>query len=145
MRRGPHIARRTLIALAGVGAFSQVGRAASDHRHRIALLSGGSRPMDVWRPFREAMRGLGYKDDDLVFEARWAEGHNERLGELARELVQLAPEVIVTGSSAAALAAKEATSTISIVTAFTADPVGSGLAVSIARPGGNVTGLSNIQ
>jgi len=91
------------------------------------------------------MRALGYRDDDLIIEARWADGHNERLGELARELVRLAPEVIVTGSSAAAVAAKQETSTIAIVTAFTADPVGSGLAASIARPGGNVTGLSNIQ
>lgn len=63
----------------------------------------------------------------------------------AAELVGLAPEVIVTGSSAAALAAKKATSTIPIVTAFTADPIGAGLAASLARPGGNVTGLSNVQ
>jgi ABC-type uncharacterized transport system substrate-binding protein len=68
-----------------------------------------------------------------------------RLAGLADELVRLAPEVIVTGSAAAAVAAKRATSSIPIVTVFTADPVGTGLAASLARPGGNITGLSNIM
>jgi putative tryptophan/tyrosine transport system substrate-binding protein len=132
-------------AMAGSGLLSDSGEAQSPKGHRIALLSATSSNESPLRPFREALRDLGYGENDLVIEARWADGHNERLAELARELVQLAPDVIVTGSSAAALAAKRATSTIPIVTAFTADPVGSGLASSIARPGGNVTGLSNIQ
>jgi putative ABC transport system substrate-binding protein len=131
-------------AMAGSGLLS-AGEAQSSKGHRIALLSATKSNESPWRPFREALRDLGYGENDLVIEARWADGHNERLAELARELVQLAPDVIVTGSSAAALAAKRATSTIPIVTAFTADPVGSGLGSSIARPGGNVTGLSNIQ
>jgi putative tryptophan/tyrosine transport system substrate-binding protein len=134
-----------MIAIGGATFLAQRAWAQLSKTRRLALLSGGSSSLDLWRPFREAMRDLGYSEDDLVIEARWAEGHNERLGELARELVRLAPEVIVTGSSAAALAAKGATSTTPIVTAFTADPVGSGLAASIARPGGNVTGLSNMQ
>jgi putative ABC transport system substrate-binding protein len=114
-------------------------------RHRIAFLSGGSNSGAPFEAFREGMRHLGYGDQELAIESRGAEGHNEHLAELAAELVQLAPEVIVTGSSAAAVAAKRATSSIPIVTVFTADPLGSGLASSLARPGGNVTGLSNIM
>jgi len=144
MSAGPNASRRWLIALAGIGFLSHAVRIDAAERHRIALLSGGSEN-DGWRAFREAMRGLGYGEDELLIEPRWAEGHNDRLPELARQLVQLAPEVIVTGSSAAALAAREATRTIPIVSAFTANPVGSGLAASLARPGGNVTGLSNVQ
>ena len=145
IRRGPHVSRRCMIAIAGAAFLPRRAWAQRSKTRRLALLSGGSSISDAWTSFREAMRALGYRDDDLIIEARWADGHNERLGELARELVRLAPEVIVTGSSAAAVAAKQETSTIAIVTAFTADPVGSGLAASIARPGGNVTGLSNIQ
>jgi putative ABC transport system substrate-binding protein len=132
-------------AMTSTGVLSNSILAQSQRSHRIALLSAGSSARDTWRPFREAMRELGYGENGLIFEARWSEGHNERLVDLARELVQLGPEVIVTASSAAALAAKQATSTIPIVTAFTADPVGAGLVSSLARPGGNVTGLSNIQ
>lgn len=141
---GPLLTRRFLIAVAGSGFLSRIGLAQSSPRHRIVLLSGGSEN-DGWRAFREALRDLGYGGDRVEIEARWAEGHNDRLTDLARELVQLDPEVIVTGSSAAALAAREATRTIPIVSAFTADPVGSGLAANLARPGGNVTGLSNVQ
>ena len=97
-------------AIAGAGLLSHLGLAQSSVPHRIAFLSGGSSTQDISRSFREAMRALGYGEKELVIEARWAEGYNERLGELARELLQHAPEVIVTGSSAAALAAKQATS-----------------------------------
>jgi putative tryptophan/tyrosine transport system substrate-binding protein len=77
-----------------------------------------------------------------VIEARFAEGHVERLPDLAAQLVRTAPEVIVTGSNAAAQAAKQATLTIPIVMSGSGDPVGAGIVASLAHPGGNVTGLS---
>lgn len=80
---------------------------------------------------------------NLIVESRWAEGNNDQLVELAAELVRLNVDVIVTFQTPAALAAKRATTTIPIVMAGAADPVGTGLVVSLARPGGNVTGLSS--
>ncbi len=77
----------------------------------------------------------------IALEVRWAEGRNERIPELVAELVGLKMDVLVVGSSAGALAAKKATGTIPIVM-VAADPVGLGLVTSLARPGGNVTGLS---
>ena len=74
---------------------------------------------------------------------RWAEGHTERLRDLANELVRLKVDVIVSHNTPGPLAAKEATSTIPIVFATAGDPVGSGIVASLARPGGNVTGLSS--
>jgi putative ABC transport system substrate-binding protein len=146
-RRHRRLTRRLVLAAAGVYLVPGTSLAQPGRHRRIATLSGGSRAAGEanWRAFREAMRALGYREEELAIESRWADGHNERLPAFAAELVGLAPEVIVTGSSAAALAVKKATSTIPIVTAFTADPVGAGLADSLARPGGNVTGLSNVQ
>ena len=140
----PGLTRRLALGGVVICLVPDRGRAQTVKRHRIALLSSTSRAQN-WEVFREAMRRLGYGEQELAIESRWADGHNERLAGLAAELVRLAPDVIVTGSSAAALAAKQATSMIPIVTAFTADPVGTGLVASIARPGGNVTGLSNIK
>ena len=89
------------------------------------------------------MRALGYVEgQNLVLEYRGAEGRLERLPNLAAELVQLKPDVIVTQGTPAALAAKHATTTIPIVLVGVADPVGSGLVASLAQPGGNVTGLA---
>jgi putative ABC transport system substrate-binding protein len=140
----PALTRRAILAGIGLLPVPNVSNAQSIERHRIGTLSGG-RPNEHWQVLRQAMRKLGYAEQELSIESRWTEGHNERLPRLAGDLVRLNPEVIVTGSSAAALAAKQATSTIPIVTVFTADPIGAGLAASIPRPGGNVTGLANIQ
>ena len=139
--------RRLVLAAAAAAMVSGAGLAQSVRIRRIATLSAGSLAAGAvnWRAFREAMRTLGHGEQELAIESRWADGHNERLSGLAAELVGLAPEVIVTGSSAAALAVKQATSTIPIVTAFTADPIAAGLAASLARPGGNLTGLSNVM
>ena len=100
---------------------------------------------ESWEAFRQGLRTIGYADRDIEIESRWAEGRAERLPEFAAELVRLAPEVIVVGSSAAALTAKQATSTIPIVVTAFNDPVGSGHVASFAHPGGNVTGLSTMQ
>jgi putative ABC transport system substrate-binding protein len=119
----------------------EVGLGQPVKRHRIAFLSAGSHKSEASDFLKEYLGALGYGENELSIESRYAEGKNERLAGLAHELVRLAPEVIVTGSAAAAIAAKEATSSIPIVTVFIADPVGTGLAASLARPGGNVTGF----
>jgi putative tryptophan/tyrosine transport system substrate-binding protein len=93
--------------------------------------------------FRQRLRELGYVEGkSIVIEYRYAEGKLERLPDLAAELVRLKVDVIVTGGSAPALAAKKATVTIPIVFSTASDPVGDGLVSSLARPGGNITGLS---
>jgi ABC-type uncharacterized transport system substrate-binding protein len=93
--------------------------------------------------FRQGLRDLGYVEGrNLVVEYRDAEGKLERLPALAAELVALKADVIVAPNTVAALAAKQVSRTIPIVFAAAADPVASGLVTSLARPGGNVTGLS---
>jgi putative ABC transport system substrate-binding protein len=93
-------------------------------------------------PLREGLRQLGYEEGKhVVIEYRWAEGRYDRLPELAAELVKLNVDVIVTHSTPGSRAAKQATSTVPIVMAAVSDPVDTGLVVSLARPGGNLTGL----
>jgi putative tryptophan/tyrosine transport system substrate-binding protein len=92
--------------------------------------------------FRDGLRGYGYADgQNIILEARWAEGRSERFPELIGELIRLKARVIVVVSAPAALAAKNATTTIPIVF-IAGDPLGSGVVPSLARPGGNLTGLS---
>ena len=93
--------------------------------------------------FRQGLRDLGYVEGrNLVIEYRSAEGKPEQFPALAAELVALKVDVIVTPGTPQALAAKQATKTLPIVFAAVADPVTSGLVTSLARPGGNITGLS---
>jgi putative ABC transport system substrate-binding protein len=93
--------------------------------------------------FRQGLRELGYVEGkNILIEWRYAEGNAGRLKELAAELVRLKVDVIVTGGPAVNRPAKEATATIPIVLSFDNDPVGNGFAASLARPGGNLTGLS---
>ena len=93
--------------------------------------------------FVQRLRELGWIDGRTVaVEYRWAEGRYERFAEIAAELVQRKVDVIVTASTAAVLAAKQATSVLPIVFAAAGDPVGTGLVAGLERPGGNVTGLS---
>jgi putative tryptophan/tyrosine transport system substrate-binding protein len=95
-------------------------------------------------PLVQRLRELGWIDGRTVtIEARWAEGRNERSAEIAAEFVRRKVDVIVTSGAPNTAAAKQATSVIPIVFVSTADPVGTGLVASLARPGGNVTGLSN--
>ena len=94
--------------------------------------------------FREGLRELGYVEGkNVVIEYRWAEGKFDRLPDLAAELVRLKVDVIVANGPVLTRPAKEATSTIPIVMGFDNDPVGNGFVASLARPGGNITGLSN--
>jgi ABC-type uncharacterized transport system substrate-binding protein len=122
--------------------------------YRIGLLEQGSRPSpshsagsaDSAAWFRQGMRELGWVEgQNIVIEYRYAEGKAERLPDLATELVSLKMDVIVSGGTLAPLAAKQATSTIPIVLAASGDPVGTGLVTNLAKPGGNVTGLSNLS
>src|SRR5215813_9228571 len=96
--------------------------------------------------FRQGLQGLGYVEGKtFVLEIRYGEGKAERLPQLARELVGLKVDVIVTLTDVATAAAKRETRTIPIVMAGSIDPVGAGLVASLARPGGNITGLSNVS
>ncbi len=95
--------------------------------------------------FRQVLRELGYVEGkNIVIEYRGAEGKIERLPDLATELVRLKVDVIVSAGPTVTRAAKEATKTIPIVMAWDNDPVGNGFVASLARPGGNITGLSNL-
>jgi ABC-type uncharacterized transport system substrate-binding protein len=95
--------------------------------------------------FREGLRQLGYVEgQNLVITYRWAEGQQEQHAVLAQELVRLQPDVILTAGTPGIFAAKHATPSIPIVTAIAGDPVAAGLVASLAKPGGNVTGLSTL-
>jgi len=112
--------------------------------YRLGFLTGAGQGVSVVnQAFREQLRTLGYVEGrNLVFEYRSAEGHPERFPSLAEELVRTEPDVIVAPSRPAATAVQRLSRTIPIVFALAADPVGSGLAASLARPAGNATGLS---
>ena len=104
-----------------------------------------SSAMSLWTAaFVQRLRELGWIEGRTVeIEYRWGEGRSERFPEIVAEFVRLKVSVIVTGGTAAVIAAKKATSVIPIVFGSVADPVGTGLVANLARPGGNVTGLSN--
>jgi len=117
---------------------------------RIGFFYFGSRQsaMDTGRYqlFLQGMRDLGYVEGkNLVIEARFADGVNQSLSGLAAELVESKVDVIVTTGSPANIAAQRATRTIPIVVTVSSDPIGEKLAASLARPGGNVTGLSSVN
>ena len=112
---------------------------------RVAYLNVSSAASATWavEAFRQGLRELGYiEGQNILIEYRWADGRFERLPALAAELARSKVDVIVAQNTVAALAAKNATSTIPIILVTVGDPVGSGLVASLARPGGNVTGLS---
>jgi len=113
---------------------------------RVGFLFPGTSSLASLRlePFRQALRELGYVEgQNLTLENRWAEGQLERLPDLAADLVRLKVDVILTAATPAAHAAKNATTTIPIVMVDPGDPVGTGLIASLAKPGGNTTGLSS--
>jgi putative ABC transport system substrate-binding protein len=111
---------------------------------RIGILRAGSPPDPYVEAFRQGLRELGYVEGrNISIEYRWTDGKDERLPGLAADLVRLKVDVIV-ASASAALAAKHATTAIPIVMPVTTDPIGAGLVASLARPGGNVTGLATL-
>jgi putative tryptophan/tyrosine transport system substrate-binding protein len=140
------VRRRQFIALlGGATAWPVVARAQQGAKLPTIGFLGTTSPSSwsQWvAAFAQRLRDLGWIDGRTVaIEYRWAEGRNERFAEIAAEFVRLNVDVIVT-SGGAVTAAKQATSVIPIVFAIANDPVGSGLVASLARPGGNVTGLS---
>ncbi len=144
------IVRRKLLIAIGSGFLSASlpSYAQPAKVSRIGLLTLRSRstptnPEPFYDAFTQAMRELGYVEGkNLVIESRFAEGKSERLPGLVAELIDLKPAVIVTHAMNATEVLRRATSTIPIVTSPMTDPVGRGLAASLARPGGNVTGMS---
>src|SRR6478672_3023027 len=113
--------------------------------YRVGYFAFGSREQQVHlsKAFEEGLRSLGYRvGENVLIEYRFANGEFERLPALAADMVRLGVDVIVTGNHANAAAAMKATTTIPIVMTNSTDPVSTGLVADLARPGGNVTGLS---
>jgi ABC-type uncharacterized transport system substrate-binding protein len=137
--------RRDFIKLiGGAAAWPLAARAQQGgKRYTVGRFSAGSASNPLAEVVTDALRELGWVEGkNIVFEHRYAEDRLERLPELAADLVRLKVDVIVAGGTLAPLAAKRATSTIPIVMTSAGDPLGSGLVASLARPGGNVTGMS---
>jgi putative tryptophan/tyrosine transport system substrate-binding protein len=138
--------RRFVLAAAGALPLSPAVWAQTATRRRIGFLNAGAAADLVahFAAFREGLSALGYRDEDVAIDARYADGYMERLPDLAAELVRLAPEVIFGEGPAAVKAVQRATAMIPIVMANVADPVGAGFIASLAHPGGNLTGLANL-
>jgi putative ABC transport system substrate-binding protein len=117
----------------------------SARRARVGILAADRPAGQRVDAFRRRLDELGWVSGrNLAIEERYAAGRSDRLPDLAVELVRLPADVIVTAADSGALAAKQATTTIPVVMATSADPVGRGTIASLARPGGNVTGLSQL-
>jgi ABC-type uncharacterized transport system substrate-binding protein len=139
--------RRTLLLAGSLGCAAAFLARADRPPRVLGMLSpyAASEAEGATRVFQQAMRELGYADKDYVFVRRFADGKSERLAGLAAELVGLRVDLILASSTPAAKAAQQATSAIPIVFESVADPVQAGFAESIARPGRNMTGISNLS
>jgi putative ABC transport system substrate-binding protein len=138
--------RRRFVSTLAWGLAATHAEAESAARiYRVGFLLGatGESVASLFHALQDRLRELGYIEGrNVVFVQRYAGGRMERLPDLAAELVQLKVDVIVTGTNLHVAAVRHATETIPIVMVFTADPVGAGFVASLARPGGNVTGLT---
>ena len=141
--------RRDFITLLGGAAVAWPVGVRAQQRTKLPTIGylGAATPLawSQWTAaFVQRLRELGWIEGRTVaIDYRWGEGRNDRFAEIAAEFVRLKVDVIVTAGTAAALATKQATSAIPIVFATAGSPVQNGLIASLARPGGNVTGLSN--
>jgi putative tryptophan/tyrosine transport system substrate-binding protein len=146
MRSRTLVIAALLLAVAAAG--SPVGAQQASKTAKIGILSATT-PAALApgvEAFKQGLRELGWVEGkSFVLEVRYGEGKVERLPELARELVALKMDVIVTPADLSIAAVKRETQTIPIVMALSSDPVGAGFVASLARPGGNITGLSNIS
>ena len=142
--------RLAFIAAVGTGLFAGPLTAVAQPAgkvYRMGWLAGtvSTQENNELEALRTGLRELGYVEGkNIVIEYRWAEAKYDRLPELAAELVRLRVDVIVTGGTAATQAAMQATTTIPIVMTATGDPLRTGLVASLARPGGNVTGVTQL-
>jgi len=143
------IIRAGLIVTLALGLFAWSFSAGAQQPQKVPLIgilsdespSLGAKSLE---PFAHGLRDLGWAEgENVTIERRYAAGNGDKLTSLAEELVRLQPDVILAIGTLAARAFKRAAQTIRIVFTRTADPIGSGLAVSLARPGGNLTGLSD--
>jgi putative ABC transport system substrate-binding protein len=145
--------RRDFFALlCGAAATSTLRPLAADAQQtvrvpRVGFMGNSTAALEanLVGPFREGLRELGYQEGrNIVIEYRWAEGQYERFPALVAELLALNVDVIVTAGTPATLAVKKATTSVPLVMVAVGDPVGTGIAASLSRPGGNITGLSSI-
>jgi len=141
------IAMVAIVAVVFACAFSQASGQARESMPRVGMLtptsSAAAKPL--WDAFREAMTELGYVEGkSVIYEYRSAEGQLDRLPQLAAELVKIPVKVMVVAGTAGNLAAKKATTTIPIVMVGVGDPVRVGLVSNLGRPGGNITGFTNL-
>lgn len=146
-QRGPLLFALSLlwVLILGLGASAEAQQVKKTPSIGFLWASRGPSP-DARAGIHQGLRKLGYIDgQNITIEYRYAQGKFERLPVLAAELVRLNVDVIVTGGSTATRAAKEATRTIPIVMTNDNDPVASGFVASLARPGGNITGLSTLR
>jgi putative ABC transport system substrate-binding protein len=140
--------RREFITLLGSAAAAWPFAARAQQAGKLPTIGFlGAATAAVWAPwtaaFEKRLRELGWIDGRTVgIEVRWAEGRPERFAEIAAEFVRLKVDVIVTAGTVAVVTAKQVTSVVPIVFALVIDPVAAGLVASLARPGGNITGLS---
>jgi putative ABC transport system substrate-binding protein len=144
-----HLRRREFIGLLGGTAawpLAALGQQ-SAKVPRVGFMGNSTEALEanLVGPFREGLREFGYQEGrNIVVEYRWAEGRYERFPALIAELLAAWVDVIVTAGTPAATAVKKATTTVPLVMIAVGDPVGTGLVPSLARPGGNLTGLSSI-
>jgi len=140
--------RRDFIIVIGRAAVAwPVGVHAQHKIPRIGFMGNSTAALEtnLVDAFREGLRELGYEEGrNIAIEYRWAEGNYDRFPMLAAELIATKVDAIVTAGTPAALAVKSATTTVPLVMVAVGDPIGTGLVSSLARPGGNLTGLSSI-
>jgi putative ABC transport system substrate-binding protein len=141
--------RRDFISLLGGAATWPLGARAQQSAKvpRVGFLGNSTEALEtnLVGPFREGLNALGYEEGrNIVVEYRWAEGKYERFPALIAELLAAKVDVLVTAGTPAAVAVKKATATVPLVMVAVGDPVETGLVPSLARPGGNLTGLSSI-
>jgi putative ABC transport system substrate-binding protein len=141
--------RREFITLIGsaLAAWPVPARTQQSGRvYRVAIfsISGRDRAWHLHQALIQSLRGLGYAEgQNVIFENRFAEGKTERLGSIAAELVSLRPDVIVVGPNTSVRSVLQASTAVPIVMTYSAEPVANGLVASLARPGGNITGLTS--
>ena len=140
--------REFVVLVVGAAVWPLAGAAQQPTKvPRIGFLGNSTAALEanLVGPFRDGLRALGYEEGrNVVIEYRWAEGKYERFPALVAELLAAKVDVVVTAGTPASVAVKKATSTVPLVMVAVGDPVGTGLVPSLARPGGNLTGLSSI-